>query len=108
MPSYYVVLFYNAFHNLVFLLTLCRRAPPPPTQFNGTLAFYGLVFAAYSLAHFLACLAFGWLADRRPIKELLAAVCAERESVGFFVWSCVFVVWMMNLPCHIIPRNCVV
>jgi MFS family permease len=43
-------------------------------QFNGTLAFYGLVFAAYSLAHFLACLAFGWMADRRPIKELLAAV----------------------------------
>jgi MFS family permease len=46
-------------------------------QFNGTLAFYGLVFAAYSISHFLACLAFGWLADRRPIKELLAAVCAN-------------------------------
>jgi MFS family permease len=39
--------------------------------FNGTIWFYGLCFGCYSICFFFSCLLLGYLADRRPFKELL-------------------------------------
>ena len=56
-------------------------------QAGGTLLYYAGIFSLYSVVQFLACWCFGWLSDRRPIKEVLfiLAACLLAGNLMFCV-----------------------